>query len=279
MHARRIGTPLPLWDCGTFRSRSCFCGRSRVCAGAAGRSQFEAAKAAYDAISDSGRKAVQEALIWSGDYSGIVDGSFGRRTYDAIVGFEKQYKLKADGIIDAKEREALDAAAQKARQAVQFRKFTDPRNGLQIGMPGRGSRQDDGHQDRDAACQRRRQRVPGDPVVHRSGRKSRRPLREDHRGERRPQGHLQVAAGRLLRGQRRGPGPPVLHARRQGTAGPASLAFTYRANRKAELDRVTIAMANAFVPFPETHKPHEVVDSAARCASSAAASRWRRGAC
>jgi hypothetical protein len=225
--------------------------------------KFEAAKAAYDAISDSGRKAVQEALIWSGDYSGIVDGSFGRRTYDAIVAFEKRSKLKADGIIEAKEREALDAAAQKARQAVQFRTFTDPRNGLKVGMPGKIL-------DKTTATKTGTQLASADgsasleTLSFIEADANLADLFEKTKAE---------SAGRkvtykLLQGDffvvsGEDQGRQFYTRVGKGQQGLRGFTFSYRANRKAELDRVTIAMANAFVPFPETHKPAEVVDSAA----------------
>ena len=225
--------------------------------------KFEAAKTAYDATSDSGRKAIQEALIWSGDYSGIVDGSFGRRTYDAILAFEKRSKLKADGIIEAKEREALDATAKKAREAVQFRIFTDPRNGLQIGIPAKIL-------DKTTAAKTGTQLASADgsasldTLSFSEADANLADLFEKAKAESAGrkvtykvlQGDFFVVSGEDN-------GRQFYTRISKGSLGLRGFTFSYRVNRKAELDRVTIAMANAFVPFPETHKPVEVVDSAA----------------
>jgi peptidoglycan hydrolase-like protein with peptidoglycan-binding domain len=225
--------------------------------------KFEAAKTAYEAVSDNGRKAIQEALIWSGDYSGIVDGSFGRRTYDAILAFEKRSKLKADGIIDAKEREALDTAAQKARQAVEFRSFTDPRNGLKIGVPGKilgkttatalGTRLASG----DGSASLETLSFTGAAADLAD-------LFEKNKAESGSrkvtykvlQGDFFVVSGEEQ-------GRQFYTRIAKGADGLRGFTFSYRVNRKAELDRVTIAIANAFVPFPEASRTAEPVDSAA----------------
>ena len=44
-------------------------------------SAFDAARAAFDALPEAERKAVQDALAWVGDYAGMADGSFGRQTF------------------------------------------------------------------------------------------------------------------------------------------------------------------------------------------------------
>src|SRR5215218_5769290 len=52
----------------------------------------EAARAAFEALPESERKALQEALVWVGDYNGMADGNLGRQTYDALLAFQGRRK-------------------------------------------------------------------------------------------------------------------------------------------------------------------------------------------
>jgi peptidoglycan hydrolase-like protein with peptidoglycan-binding domain len=93
------------------------------------------AKRAFEAMSEGERKAVQDALIWTGDYKGIADGRFGKGTHDAIAAFALRSKLPGDGSLDEKGRAALAAAALRAKTAVRFSVVTDERTGIKIGVP------------------------------------------------------------------------------------------------------------------------------------------------
>ena len=94
-----------------------------------------AASAAFEALPEADRRAVQDALVWTGDYKGIVDGRFGKGTRDSIAAFAQRAHLPADGTLDDKARASLIAAAAKARQAVGFTPTSDPRSGVRIGVP------------------------------------------------------------------------------------------------------------------------------------------------
>lgn len=96
---------------------------------------FEAGKTAFEALTDAERRAVQDALIWTGDYKSNVDGNFGRGTRDAIVAYARRAKLPADGTLDQKGRAALIAAGDRAKTAQLFRKVADGRTGAAIGLP------------------------------------------------------------------------------------------------------------------------------------------------
>ena len=58
-----------------------------------------ARKAAFLALPEATRKAVQEALVWLGLYVGVNDGEFGKRTHDAILAFQGNVKAPADGAL------------------------------------------------------------------------------------------------------------------------------------------------------------------------------------
>ena len=98
---------------------------------------FEAAKAAFEALPEAERKAVQDALVWTGDYNSVITGTFGRRTFEALVAYQRRAKLNPAGILDGKTRADLQAAAQRAREAVKFAVVADPKTGARIGVPER----------------------------------------------------------------------------------------------------------------------------------------------
>lgn len=95
-----------------------------------------AARAAFEALPEADRKAMQEALIWAGTtYSGAADGVFGRQTFDAIAAFQQSKRTPSSGILSPTERADLQASAQRARSAVGFTIVDDPKTGARIGVP------------------------------------------------------------------------------------------------------------------------------------------------
>ncbi|TXN53397.1 serine protease, partial [Methylobacterium sp. WL2] len=54
---------------------------------------FEATRVAFEALPEAERKAVQDALVWTGDFNAVVSGAFGRRTFDALTA----YRARAGG--------------------------------------------------------------------------------------------------------------------------------------------------------------------------------------
>jgi Putative peptidoglycan binding domain len=96
---------------------------------------YDAQKAAFEALPQADRRAIQDALVWSGQYVGIVDGVFGKRTRDSILAYQTSVKATADGLVDPAQLAAMTGAAQKARAAVRFQIFTDDKTGVKIGAP------------------------------------------------------------------------------------------------------------------------------------------------
>ena len=97
---------------------------------------FEASRRAFEALPEADRRAIQDALVWTGDYKGVVDGGFGRGTRAAIVAFAQRSGLVTDGTLDGKGRASLSAAANLARVAVGFSSVRDPRTGATVGIAG-----------------------------------------------------------------------------------------------------------------------------------------------
>lgn len=72
-----------------------------VCAG------LNAASMSVTALTVNENKAVQQKLKELGYYSGSVDGVYGQGTRSAVIAFQKQNGLVADGIVGAKTAKAL----------------------------------------------------------------------------------------------------------------------------------------------------------------------------
>ena len=102
---------------------------------AADEKRFEEAKTAFEALPEADRRAVQDALVWTGDYNGTTAGGFGRRTFDGIVAFQRRAKKEPTGRLDDKQRADLEAAAEKARSAVKFSLLVDAPTSARIGVP------------------------------------------------------------------------------------------------------------------------------------------------
>jgi peptidoglycan hydrolase-like protein with peptidoglycan-binding domain len=96
---------------------------------------LEVSKRAFEALSDAERIAIQDGLIWTGDYKGVADGKFGKGTRDAIIAFASRAKFPTDGTLDAKARMALAATAKQVKDAVRFLVQTDAKTGIRVGLP------------------------------------------------------------------------------------------------------------------------------------------------
>lgn len=96
--------------------------------------QMAAAQAGFEALPEAERKAIQNDLIWAGQFNGAVSGSYGPLTFRAINAF-KGGRGPADGLLAPAERAALAKAAQAARDSAGFRVLADDKTGVQIGIP------------------------------------------------------------------------------------------------------------------------------------------------
>ena len=94
---------------------------------------MDATRAAFEALPEPERKALQDALVWTGDFNGVVSGGFGRRTFEALQAFAARARL-ADPLT-GEGRTALRAAGEAARRAARFRVQADPVSGAVVGVP------------------------------------------------------------------------------------------------------------------------------------------------
>ena len=217
-----------------------------------------ARKAAFLALPEATRKAVQEALVWLGLYVGVNDGQFGKRTDDAILAFQASVKAPADGTLSPPLLNALLAAAQKARGAVGFQMVSDPKTGAKIGAPLKllnargGARLDfasNGDADLGALYARLSATTPTRKISYKA---------------------IKPDAFFVVSGQE---GPVKFYTRfdkNPGATPPVrGFTFAYPASQTAALDRVAIAIANSFEPFPES-APAPAPSAAPPLASNAA---------
>ncbi len=198
-----------------------------------------AQKAAFMGLPEATRKAVQEALVWLGLYVGVNDGDFGKRTRDAILAFQASLKAPADGTLSAPELQALLAAAQKAREAAGFQVVSDPKTGARIGAPLKlmralpGARLDfaaNADADLGALYMRLSAATPVRKIAYKA---------------------IKPDAFFVVSGQ---DGPVKFYTRFDKNPGASppirGFTFAYPASQTAALDRIAIAIANSFEPFP-----------------------------
>ncbi|QGY04411.1 trypsin-like peptidase domain-containing protein [Methylobacterium mesophilicum SR1.6/6] len=210
---------------------------------------FEAMKAGFEALPEADRKALQDALVWTGAFNAVVSGAFGRRTYEALTA----YAARTGGAdpLDPRERAALLAAGAAARNAARFRVAVDPGTGAVMGVPERllakrtalpsGTRwqsQDGrvtlesrafppGAESLDALFEKATAPLPGRKVTYKL---------------RRPDTVVVTAET----------GPGLSYIRYAiGPEGVRGFLLGYDRALAPEVDRLVIAVANAFVPFPD----------------------------
>jgi peptidoglycan hydrolase-like protein with peptidoglycan-binding domain len=93
------------------------------------------AQKAFEALPEPLRKSIQFDLTFVGGFTGNVSGSFGPLTYQAIQTFERSAKFDSDGILSVAEQQLLALDAAKARQVLKYSILSDARSGARIGVP------------------------------------------------------------------------------------------------------------------------------------------------
>ena len=102
---------------------------------AAPNPQLAAAQAGFDSLPEAERRAIQTDLIWTGHFNGAASGSYGPLTFRAINALKAPSRGAPDGMLNPAERRALAQAAQAARDAAGFRLIADHKTGARIGIP------------------------------------------------------------------------------------------------------------------------------------------------
>jgi len=99
------------------------------------KAALDAIAASYTAIPLTERAAMQNDLVWTGDYNGLINGDFGERAIAAVKAFQKRNGGKETGVLNQPERAALAAAAKPKQEAVGWRIVQDLVTGARLGIP------------------------------------------------------------------------------------------------------------------------------------------------
>jgi hypothetical protein len=213
---------------------------------------FQAAKAAFDALAEPERRAIQDALVWTGDHVGVVSGSFGRRTFDALAAYGKRTKASPHGVLDPKARGELVAAARRAKEAVQFTLAPDLRSGVEIGVPQKLLPKREGNANGGTRWQSADGRITLDTRAQGGGEAELAALYERYLAIQAPGREVTykvqrpdffVVAGETATGK--------FYTRAAvGPAGIRGFSIGYDKALTKDVDRAVVAIANSFVPFP-----------------------------
>jgi hypothetical protein len=124
----------PAWQ-GAFAAPAKKTGQAK--AAKPDKAAVDAIAASYTAIPLAERLAIQNDLVWTGDYNGLVNGEFGERAIAAVKAFQKRNGAKETGVLNQPERATLAAAAKPKQDAVGWRMADDPATGARIGVPAK----------------------------------------------------------------------------------------------------------------------------------------------
>ena len=88
----------------------------------------------YSGLDRDVRNAIQDALVWSGDYRGRLDGAIGPNTRRAVRDYQARIGTQADGLLTSDEFERLLSEMQALQTRVDWRLGHDD-TGLGFGLP------------------------------------------------------------------------------------------------------------------------------------------------
>lgn len=91
----------------------------------AAEASFDTSKLWYERLPDGERSAIQTDLILLGHYDFLIDGQFGRATFDAIADFQKSQGRAASGVLSGSELKILRELADKIQQRLGMRRVSD----------------------------------------------------------------------------------------------------------------------------------------------------------
>jgi peptidoglycan hydrolase-like protein with peptidoglycan-binding domain len=91
--------------------------------------------AAYAAIPEAQRLAIQADLALLGDFDAADEKDFEARTIAAIKAYQQRHGDKQTGMLSVDERTTLSAAAKGAKDAVGWQVIDDVATGARIGLP------------------------------------------------------------------------------------------------------------------------------------------------
>ena len=94
-------------------------------------------RAVYAAMPEHERMMLQADLIWTGFYNGIIDSDFDDNSVAAVKAFQKYAGGRETGLLNPDERAKLSEAARKRRENAGWRVVDDRATGARVGVPGK----------------------------------------------------------------------------------------------------------------------------------------------
>jgi hypothetical protein len=86
---------------------------------------FDTSKQWFERLPDGERSDIQTDLILLGHYDFLIDGQFGRATFDAIADFQKSQGRAASGVLTVTELKTMRELAEKTQQRLGMRRVSD----------------------------------------------------------------------------------------------------------------------------------------------------------
>lgn len=96
---------------------------------------FDTSREWFDRLGADERSGVQADLILLGHFSFLVDGQFGRATFDAIADFQVSQGNAGSGVLEPDELEALRGLASETRDRLGMRRVSDQLANVAITIP------------------------------------------------------------------------------------------------------------------------------------------------
>jgi peptidoglycan hydrolase-like protein with peptidoglycan-binding domain len=94
-------------------------------------------RAVYATMPENERRTIQSDLIWTGDYNGIISADFGDNSVAAVKSFQKRNGGRETGLLNPDERGQLAESARSKRANAGWRIVEDRASGARLGVPGK----------------------------------------------------------------------------------------------------------------------------------------------
>ncbi len=89
----------------------------------------------FYAMERDARIQIQHFLVFTGDYATVVDGDFGRHTYNALTSFQKHREYPQTGILGSDQMQILKRDGLDLVNRVGFEYRNDAAAGISLGVP------------------------------------------------------------------------------------------------------------------------------------------------
>jgi hypothetical protein len=128
LFCERVGASFVLNEDGRRRAvRSAFLSAVTLC--------LSVAHADAQSLTEDEIRIQQEALIWTTEYEGLIDGKLGPGTRTAINKFQARIRDAVTGVLTPGEVQQLVREGNANKNSFEFRQVTDSNVGVSVGIP------------------------------------------------------------------------------------------------------------------------------------------------